>query len=280
MHAMPNPGTGFGRPICDSRVWIYGIGHSNIIRRSCAGDHNGILERLGRMATASLAGAFTLRRGRIYPPRTPHYHISMPNTSRTRRAGGERRIAVLEAVIEVLAERGYENTRFADVSATSGVAISTLQNYFGSREDMLIETMRYATDRELAVLDTVAEGHSEPWDRLVALIDRNLSSPESIHLMLIEFWRCGFRDPELRDNGKEAWTRYAKPFVRTVNEGLDAGVFTTAERPDEIVDLLLRTLAGSVFPRFLKFPARSIKRFRAVLLQQLAASLGFDADAQ
>ena len=68
---------------------------------------------------------------------------------RSRRAGGTRRTAVLEAAATVLAERGYENTRFADVSEASGVAISTLQNYFGSREDMLIEAMRHATDVEV-----------------------------------------------------------------------------------------------------------------------------------
>src|SRR5262245_6101025 len=69
------------------------------------------------------------------------YAIAMPRDRRIRRAGGTRRAAVLEIAAKVLAERGYENTRYADVSMASGVAVSTLQNYFGSREDMLIETM-------------------------------------------------------------------------------------------------------------------------------------------
>ena len=198
----------------------------------------------------------------------------MPNAPRARRAGGERRVAVLKAVIDVLAERGYENTRFADVSEASGVAISTLQNYFGSREDMLIETMRYATDRELEVLGMVAAAESQPWNRLVALIDRNLTTPVSIQVLLIEFWRCGFRDSELREYGKEVWTRYAQPFVNTVIEGCDTGAFTTVTRPEEIVDLLMRSLAGAVFPRVLEFRTRSAKRFRNLLLQQMAAALG------
>ena len=202
----------------------------------------------------------------------------VPNTLRTRRAGGARRVAVLEAVIGVLAERGYENTRFADVSAASGVAISTLQNYFGSREDMLIETMRYTTNREFEVLEGVAASESRPWNRLVALIDRNLTTPVNIHVLLIEFWRCGIRNSELREYGKEVRARYGELFVRTVIEGRDAGVFATEDRPEDIVDLLLRTLAGSMFQRVLEVPARPTKRFRQMILEQLAALLDVAKD--
>jgi AcrR family transcriptional regulator len=54
---------------------------------------------------------------------------------------------MLDAAVEVLAERGYERSRFADVAAATEVAISTLQSYFGSREDMLIEALFRASDR-------------------------------------------------------------------------------------------------------------------------------------
>lgn len=72
--------------------------------------------------------------------------------------------------------------------------------------------------------------------------------------------------------------RYAKPFVHTVKEGCESGDFTTRNLPEEIVDQLLSTLAGAMFPRLLKFPGRSNKRFRAVLLEQLAAALGVGSD--
>ena len=48
---------------------------------------------------------------------------------------------MLDQVVAVLADRGYAGTRFSDVSEASGVAVSTLQGYFGSREDMLIEAL-------------------------------------------------------------------------------------------------------------------------------------------
>jgi AcrR family transcriptional regulator len=193
---------------------------------------------------------------------------------RTRRAGGARRVAVVEAAARVLAERGYENARFADVAQASGAAISTLQNYFGSREDMLIEAMRHATEVEVAALQSVAEAEKDPWNRLVAMIDRNLNTPVYNHQLLIEFWRSGIRDAELRDFGEEGWSSYRAPFLQTVIEGRDAGVFTPAVAPEDLVDLLFATLVGAMVPRVLRFPSPSADRFRTALLRQVAEMLG------
>jgi AcrR family transcriptional regulator len=189
-------------------------------------------------------------------------------SSRRRRAGGARRAKVLATAATVLAERGYENTRYSDVSASCGIAVSTLQNYFGSREDMLIETMEHATDLELQALEEVAATEADPWYRLVALIDRNLNTPLHNHQLLIEVWRAGIRDSELRDHCEENWTRYRAPFLKLVEEGCDAGVFVLNSSPDDVVDLLLATLAGAMVPRVLDFSGRT------ALLRQIAQVLG------
>ena len=202
------------------------------------------------------------------------YALSMPDNRRSRRAGGTRRTAVLESAVHVLAERGYENTRYADVSMASGVAVSTLQNYFGSREDMLIETMRHATDVELLALDAVSSAVVDPWTRLVMLIDRNLNTPMHNHRLFIEFWRAGMRDAELRDHGQEIWGRYKAPYVQTVVEGCDQGAFSPTLSPEDAVDLLMAMLAGGIVPRVLQFPAPTADRFRTALLNAIAQMLG------
>src|ERR1700733_10436468 len=126
--------------------------------------------------------------------------MAMPIERGGRRAGSARRVAVLETVADVLAERGYEKTRFTDVATASGAAVSTLQSYFGSREDMLIESMRHATDLEVLALEALADSDVDPWNRLIAMIDRNLNSPIRDHRLLIEFWRASMRDAELREH--------------------------------------------------------------------------------
>lgn len=179
-----------------------------------------------------------------------------------------------ETAARVLAERGYESTRFADVSAASGAAISTLQNYFGSREDMLIETIRHATEVEVVALEAMAAAESDPWNRLVALIDRNLNTPIRNHQLLLEVWRSSMRDEELRDYSEEGWARYRAPFVRTVIEGRDAGMFAPIFSPEDVVDQVLISLVGAMVPRVLHFPSPTADGFRTALLRQVALMLG------
>jgi AcrR family transcriptional regulator len=213
--------------------------------------------------------------------------------TRGRRAGGARRAAVLDAVADVLAARGYESTRFADVSAASGVAISTLQNYFGSRADMVIEAMEVFTDREVDALEALAAAEPDPWRRLVALVDRSLHNEERTWRILVEFWRSAMRDEALRDYSTRVWTRYRAPFVAAVGEVavreaavqaaaapdvavLEATVREGDRRPDHeaATDLLLLSLAGLIVARVQQTPAPDPDAFRDLMLTQLQQMLG------
>ncbi|MEU4537392.1 TetR/AcrR family transcriptional regulator [Streptosporangium sp. NPDC023825] len=177
--------------------------------------------------------------------------------------------------MNVLAERGYENTRFADVSAASGVAISTLQNYFGSREDMVIEAMGLSVDREVAALEAVAAAERDPWERLVAMIDRSLNNSDRTRRMLVEFWRSAMRDDELRAYSTEVQQRYRAPFLAAVREGGEQGGFTLVHGPDDVTDFLISALIGVIVFRVLRHPAPPAPAdFRGVLLSQLRLMLG------
>jgi len=82
------------------------------------------------------------------------------------RRAGRRKIAVLEAACRVIADRGADATRFADVAAESGVPVSTLQYYFGSREDLLVAAFRHASSAEIAALEAEVASLDDPWDQL------------------------------------------------------------------------------------------------------------------
>jgi AcrR family transcriptional regulator len=183
---------------------------------------------------------------------------------------------VLDAVIDVLAERGYENSRFADVSTASGVAISTLQNYFGSREDMVIEALELSTDREVEALETIAATARDPWERLVAMIDRSLGNPDRIQKMIVEFWRSAMRDEELREHSRDVQERYRAPFLAAVKEGVEQGAFTLSHSPDDVTDFVLSALAGATIAAVLHHRTPSSGNFRGVLLTQFRTMLGLE----
>ena len=65
------------------------------------------------------------------------------------RRAGQAKDDILAAAAKVIAERGIDDTRFSDVAAAAGTSISSLQYYFGSREDLLVAVIEYATRKEM-----------------------------------------------------------------------------------------------------------------------------------
>src|SRR5437868_6162907 len=118
------------------------------------------------------------------------------------RRAGRRKTAVLEAACRVIADRGADATRFADVAAESGVPVSTLQYYFGSREDLLVAAFRHASSTEIAELEAEVAGIGDPWQQLERILTRSLTGYEpdapDARRLWIESWHFGLRDPEMR----------------------------------------------------------------------------------
>lgn len=198
----------------------------------------------------------------------------MPSEARrSRRAGARRRQDALGHVINVLVERGFHQTRFMDVAAASGVAVSTLQVYFGSREDMLVEALRTSTEAEVAAMEARAGEQNDPWRQLAGLVDRGLATPVPVWRMLMEFWTAAAHDEELREHSRQLQARYRAPFESVLREGVQTGAFHTSHDPGVIADLIVTTLDGLLYPRVLDHPLPSIDGLRALLLDQLRTTL-------
>src|SRR5579859_2699152 len=86
--------------------------------------------------------------------------------ARVARRAGRRKGAVLDAAGRVIASRGADATRFTDVAAESGVPVSSLQYYFGSREDLLVAAFRHASGTEVGALEASLAEREDPWDQL------------------------------------------------------------------------------------------------------------------
>jgi AcrR family transcriptional regulator len=180
-----------------------------------------------------------------------------PARTSTRRAG-RRKVQVLEAAGRVIAERGADATRFADVAAESGVPVSTLQYYFGSREDLLVAAFRHASSAEIASLEAELSAVSDPWECVRRIVLRAIAGYAADGAepgrLWIESWHFGIRDPEMRaDTLRDyaAWRRLVADAVRT---GLRDGQFTTTRDPDRIALLAIALVDGVGIPLALGDP--------------------------
>jgi len=174
------------------------------------------------------------------------------------RRAGRRKTAVLEAACRVIADRGADATRFADVAASSGVPVSTLQYYFGSREDLLVAAFRHASSAEIAALEADVAAIADPWEQLERIIARSLTgyqpdAPEGGRLW-VESWHFGIRDAEMRADALRDNTAWRRLVAQVVRHGIESGAFGARYDPDQIAVLAIAAADGMGIPLSLADP--------------------------
>ena len=165
---------------------------------------------------------------------------------------------MLEAACRVIAERGADATRFADVAAESGVPVSTLQYYFGSREDLLVAAFRHASSAEIAALEAEVAGLDDPWDQLEKIIATSLTgyAPDAPGggRLWVESWHFGLRDPEMRADALRDNTAWRRLVASVVRGGIEMGTFGRKYDPDKIAVLTIAAVDGMGIPLSLGDP--------------------------
>ena len=159
---------------------------------------------------------------------------------------------MLEAACRVIADRGADATRFADVAAESGVPVSTLQYYFGSREDLLVAAFRHASSAEIAALEADVAAMDDPWEQLERIITRSLTgyqpdAPEGGRLW-IESWHFGIRDAEMRADALRDNTAWRRLVAEVVRRGMERGTFGGRYDPDKVAVLAVAAVDGMGIP--------------------------------
>jgi len=174
------------------------------------------------------------------------------------RRAGRRKIAVLEAACRVIADRGADATRFADVAAESGVPVSTLQYYFGSREDLLLAAFRHASSAEIAALEADVATISDPWQQLERIIATSLSGYQPVTpgggRLWIESWHFGIRDAEMRTDALRDNTAWRRLVAQVVRSGIELGTFGGTYDPDQVAVLAIAAADGMGIPLSLADP--------------------------
>ena len=201
---------------------------------------------------------------------------------RPRRAG-RNRLEVLAAAARVIAQRGVDQTRFADVSAEAGVPISTLQYYFGSREDMIIAAFDHAWRSEREELARESERASDPWDRIRGLVTAGTGAfgADDDHRgqLWLEGVRLGIRDPETRTEVLADYESWRHLLAEAIRDGVRAGVFASALSPEEAAVVALAMIDGTGLPLALGDPRLAAPQSAPadLVLRALAVLLGHQA---
>lgn len=186
--------------------------------------------------------------------------MSAPARPRATRRAGRDRDEVLRIAGQVVATRGVEGTRFRDVSAASGVPVSTLQYYFGNREDMIIAVLRHVGAEEIALLHRTLDAmrDASAWDRVVGLIRVGVAQdparPAHTWRLWVELWRSALRDDELRADALDIAGRWRELLVSVIHEGQRAGDFRHDVSPRLVAQQAMCLIDGVGIPAALSDP--------------------------
>lgn len=192
-----------------------------------------------------------------------------------------RRLQILEAAVQVIAERGLADTRIADVAARAGASPALVIYYFRTKDRLLTEALTHAEDR--FYLETFRElsDIESARDRLVRLIELSAFPPRAGDgdwadwTLWMELWAEALRTPEVARKREALDRRWRSTIADIVRDGQRAGEFAPVD-PGDFALRLAALIDGLAIQVLLRDPEVPPERMRAICLDVAARELGFE----
>jgi TetR/AcrR family fatty acid metabolism transcriptional regulator len=165
------------------------------------------------------------------------------STGQARAVIADKREAILRAAIKVFAQKGYFNSKVADIAKKAGIADGTVYLYFKSKDEILHSIF----DR--AMEEFIAEGKREIAE--IETADKRLERIAQLHLEKLGADRdlAVVFQVELRGSTKfmeefsgGGFAEYLDIIRHTISEGQKSGVFRTDLKPITAAKILYGAL--------------------------------------
>jgi AcrR family transcriptional regulator len=191
-----------------------------------------------------------------------------------------RREQLLESALAVIGERGFPETRIADVAADAGISPALVIYYFKTRDQLLTEAIRLSEDRwyaegmrRIAAIPTAA-GRLEELIAMSCLPEAEGDYRESWTIWL-DLWAQSARHPEVSAVRQEFDDHWRRTISDLVGEGQRDGEFSAID-PGDFAISLSALLDGFAIQIALSDPAVDTARAFRLCMQFAAGELGFE----
>jgi AcrR family transcriptional regulator len=190
----------------------------------------------------------------------------------------QRREQMLRAALDVIVERGYAESRIADVAERAGTSPALVIYYFKTKDQLLTEAIRFSEDswyeagtRRMAEIPTAA-GKLEELVAMSCLSEAD-SEPSSWALWL-DLWAQSVRHPEVASVRQKFDERWRDLICSLVVAGQEAGEFGPVD-PVNFAVLFSALLDGLAVQIALADPVVDARRAYELSMQFAAERLGF-----
>jgi AcrR family transcriptional regulator len=141
-----------------------------------------------------------------------------------------RRRAMLQAAAELIGERGYGDTRIADVAKRAGTSSGLVIYYFGTRDRLLVDALRYSEESFYEAAERMLAETLSVRERLSMLVRWTCVPEMSDEIpgawgLWFDLWAQAFRHDEVKAGRVELDARWRSMIIDTVKSAeLDADI--------------------------------------------------------
>ena len=155
-----------------------------------------------------------------------------------------RRSAILESAIDQIGHRGVEAVRMKDIAEAAGVSVGTVQYYFGSRDELLVQAFSAHSSSVVSAIAALSHVPGTAGEKLQASLHAvpRIADLRRRSQVWIELVAGSGRNDYLRAPVDAVFTEWGAHFRELITAGIDDGSF----RPQADVDLIVDTLVAAI----------------------------------
>jgi AcrR family transcriptional regulator len=142
----------------------------------------------------------------------------------------KRRREIMRATAEIVAEEGFEGATMRKIAERAGVSPGMLNYYYGTKRDLVLETMNDARNRMLEAIDPLSEAKSG-LKRIDAFFRREVGETNTLPMPMrfwLAYWSAAVHNEDLREQLKSS----NSPVDAVLESALRAGVASGEVRGD------------------------------------------------
>jgi AcrR family transcriptional regulator len=139
-----------------------------------------------------------------------------------------RRDQMLAAASTLIAERGFSDTRIADVAKRVGASPALVIYYFGTKDSLLTEALRWSERSFYAATEEMLKSTDKLRDRLEILVEWTLVADKQQDItgdwgLWFDLWAQAFRHPEVKKDRAELDAQWRALLARIIQDAIDKG---------------------------------------------------------
>jgi AcrR family transcriptional regulator len=197
--------------------------------------------------------------------------------------GGEavadvRRDQMLVAAAHLIAERGFSDTRIADVAERVGASPALVIYYFGTKDSLLTEALRWSEKSFYAAMEEMLQQTPKLRARVENLVDSLLPKSSDVPDdwgLWFDLWAQAFRHPEVKKDRAALDQQWRDLITRVVKAGVESGEIGVLD-VQEFTVMWTALLDGLVVQVALEDPVVDVTLAKRIALDVAVKELGLD----